>query len=691
MSMYLSENPYIQSFYDSDFKKIFSKKRFRAFLRNSGRYAADTMNIYWYKNDDHQYYYEEMSEELIFLYELRLGDLYKQFEDRVDQLFNNCIHSQQAAQTKEGAYDYVLLNNLRISRQKDSIYPQYFLRRDGVNPCMDLCDEWVEVEGSEATKAKILDINLDRKSDNINKKEEFFISAYLSPTKQGEDDLLHHVFKLATHTLFRSKYPDHNYVLGKANVDWAKLRLSGLLTKDCEFIKEDKHNKSTTESIRFSHVAGLLGYIYSRKHKAKTFEQTDAFKLKLESIYPLLFDVRDFDYLEDVLQKGSKQYQKIMFLEFIKQNLGELQFWEKESSNKAYYAVYFNYDRNNNSLSRIPRDYFSYENMVAKNGNKDLWTENRFLFPNKKSMKNAFKMNVSAFSVLFPDGGCRALYQKNASKLQAQIDENAWRILTHWIGSVDHPETIDHDEIKKIRVNVEKLFVGQISKKTVEKFPIAVNLIYQLIRAQNPKNEDMGAKLSDILDYVEGSELVFMQNNLVVKTRKKNIHSFDTKTTLKSLERKSHHWHKILELYNQCELLRRGENYKKNVYDNLAELSFVEDNVNFTVLQNRYELLMEGVDMRHCVATYHAKIMKGIYAVMSLKRPNPQSESGYDRATLGLNLNGGVISLDQCKGIYNAMISPELRAVVDRVIEKLNNKSYLLFHEDTPPIRIAAV
>lgn len=678
MSIFPPMKPYIQSFYDGDFRKIFSKNSFRAFLRNNSGYAADTMDIYWLKNTECKYYYDEMSDELISLYEFRLADLYTQFEERVDQLLNNCIQPYQPDQTKEGNYDYVLLNNLRISRQKNSRYPQYFLRRDATHPCIDLCDEWVEVEGSDAAKAKILDIHL---------------GAYVSPSKQGEDDIIHHIFKLATHSLFRSAYPNHNYLSGKASLDWAKLRLSGLTIKDCEFVKENNnsYNKCVTESIRFSHVAGLLGYIYLRKYKARVHEQTEAFKLKLEYIYTHLFYVGHYHYLEGVLQKGSKQYQKIMFFDFIKKDLNKLQFWQKDSFNKVFYAVYFNYDRSRNRFGGIPLDYFSYENMIAKNSNKNLWTKHKFLFPNKKSMKNAFKMNPAAFAVLFPDGGCRALYKENASKQLSQIDENAWRILTHWLSCVEQPESICPDDIKKIKRKVERLFLGQISIKTVEKFPVAVNLIYQLIREPNSQIQEVEAKLSDFLDYIEGFELAFLQNNHVVKTRRKNIHSLDTKTTLKSLERKSRNWHRMLELYNQCELLRRGEDYKKSVYDNLAELDFFEDGVNFTILRNRYELLMEGVDMRHCVATYHAKIKKGIYAVMSLKYPNPLSENGIDRATLGLKLNGEVVSLDQCEGIYHAMISPELRAVVDRVIEKLNNKSYLLFHEDTTPIRIAAV
>lgn len=675
--MSFTMKPYIQTFYDGEFRKIFSKNSFRAFLKKYGLPNFESMNAYWLKNAEQKYYYDEMQDDLISLYELRLADLYKQFEACVDQLLNNSLLPYNPDQIKAGDYDYILLNNLRISRQKNSKYPQYFLRRDAITPCIDYFDEWVEVEGSDATKAKILDIHLGTPVTR----------------KHGEDEIIHNVFKLATHSLFRSEFPNHNYLSGKANLKWAKLRLSGLTIKDCEFIKEDNqtYNKCVAESIRFSHVAGLLGYIYERKHKAKVNEQNKALKLKVECIYQELFYVEHFDYLENVLQKGCKQYQKIMFLEFIKQNLSSLQFWQKDSPNKLFYAVYFNYTRKENELNTIPMDYFSYHNMIAENGNKDLWTDQRFLFPNKKSMKNAFKMNIAAFAALFPDGGSHVQYKENVSKQQSQIDENAWRILTHWLSCVDKPASISHEDISKIKSMVERLFLGQISTKTVEKFPIAVNLIYQLTQEPISKLGEVKAKLSDYLDYIEGFELAFLQNNQVVKTRRKNIHTLDTKTTLKSLDRKSRNWHRMLELYNQCELLRRGEDYKKSVYENLAELSFLEDGVSFTVLRNRYELLMEGVDMRHCVATYHAKIKKGIYAVMSLKRPNPLSEGGIDRATLGLKLSGNVVSLDQCEGIYHAKISPELRVIVDRVIEKLNIKTYLLFNEDTAPIRMTAV
>ncbi len=184
------------------------------------------------------------------------------------------------------------------------------------------------------------------------------------------------------------------------------------------------------------------------------------------------------------------------------------------------------------------------------------------------------------------------------------------------------------------------------------------------------------------MDFIGGSELTFQENNYVVKSRRKNIHTLDSKTTIKSLERKSRTWHRMLELYNQSELLRRGEDYKKMVYDHLADLTIVEDGVSFTVLQNRYELLMEGVDMRHCVATYHDRIKHGRYAVLSLKHCPSKSEGLYSRATLGLKLNDDFVSLDQCKGVYNAEINPDLLVIVNKVIKKLNDKSYVLYKRD---------
>lgn len=52
------------------------------------------------------------------------------------------------------------------------------------------------------------------------------------------------------------------------------------------------------------------------------------------------------------------------------------------------------------------------------------------------------------------------------------------------------------------------------------------------------------------------------------------------------------------------------------------------------------------------------------------------------RATLGLKLNDDFVSLDQCKGVYNAEINPDLLVIVNKVIKKLNDKSYVLYKRD---------
>lgn len=679
--------PNIQEFYFTEFKKVFSEKNLRAYfskvvLLDNWEYYAIQLDMYWWDAHRYSYAFPEIPMALIDLYALRLGELFKQFEERVDWLISKAVHSYHPGNSSDEDIEYVLLNNLRIIRKSSSPFPQYYLRHDAKSPCMLSSDKWIEVEASEVIKSRILHVPLGKAADKPKKEIFTLVPTTINHLKQGVDDLACHIFKMVTHSLFSSNHPNHEYLSGRADIDWARLRLSGRLEKDGKFFngKKYSHSYSAAESIHFSHVAGLLGYIYLRKHRSKVDELCDEIKVKLESIYTQLFQVGHYQYLENILIKGWRQFDKICFFQFIKANHDELQFWEKDSPNKAFYAVYFNLNRNR--LNEIPRDYFSYENMIAENSGKDLWANDRFLFPGKKSMKNAFKMNIAAFTALFPDGGCHAKYLENASKSQAKVDENTWRILTNWICSVNQPETISSDEIKKLRTHVERLFLGQVSTKTVEKFPVAVNLICQLMRSPNPLEEDIKSKISDSLDFIEGSELTFQENNHVVKSRRKNIHTLDSKTTIKSLERKSRTWHRMLELYNQSELLRRGEDYKKMVYDHLADLTIVEDGVSFTVLQNRYELLMEGVDMRHCVANYHERIKRGFYAVLSVKHVPSKNEGQYSRATLGIKLNGYFVSLDQCKGVYNAEINPDLLVIVNKVIKKLNDKSYVLYKRD---------
>ncbi len=96
------------------------------------------------------------------------------------------------------------------------------------------------------------------------------------------------------------------------------------------------------------------------------------------------------------------------------------------------------------------------------------------------------------------------------------------------------------------------------------------------------------------------------------------------------------------------------------------------DGYDFKIIQSHYDLLMEGIEMRHCVEMFHKRINRSSYVVFAVKRSHSDPADKANRFTLGLVVVDGLVSLDQCKGVYNARIDMELRNAVDELILALN-------------------
>jgi len=121
------------------------------------------------------------------------------------------------------------------------------------------------------------------------------------------------------------------------------------------------------------------------------------------------------------------------------------------------------------------------------------------------------------------------------------------------------------------------------------------------------------------------------------------------------------------------DVARKGYSEKK-----FAEhLSFTQNGYTFTLLTSQADIAAEGMQMRHCVASYAFCASKGTYAVFKIE--------GKERATLGLNITPTLevvelkpnrvlqAKLQQCYGPRNQPISSELRDTLPDIVRMYND------------------
>ena len=127
------------------------------------------------------------------------------------------------------------------------------------------------------------------------------------------------------------------------------------------------------------------------------------------------------------------------------------------------------------------------------------------------------------------------------------------------------------------------------------------------------------------------------------------------------------------------DVARKGYSEKKFAED----CSFTQNGYTFTLLTSQADISAEGMQMRHCVASYALCASKGTYAVFKIE--------GKERATLGLNITPTLevvnlkpnrvlhASLQQCYGPRNQPISSELRDTLPDIVRMYND---LIRHRD---------
>jgi hypothetical protein len=134
-------------------------------------------------------------------------------------------------------------------------------------------------------------------------------------------------------------------------------------------------------------------------------------------------------------------------------------------------------------------------------------------------------------------------------------------------------------------------------------------------------------------------------------------------------------WRRWQEVHDRLswDVARKGYSETKFAED----CSFTQNGYTFTLLTSQADIAAEGMQMKHCVASYALCASKGTYAVFKI--------DGKERATLGLNITPTLevvnlkpnrvlhASLQQCYGPRNQPIPSELRDTLPDIVRMYND------------------
>lgn len=204
-----------------------------------------------------------------------------------------------------------------------------------------------------------------------------------------------------------------------------------------------------------------------------------------------------------------------------------------------------------------------------------------------------------------------------------------------------HAEGFNADDIKVIKQlcqRIDSRLLGRLNQVNrslatwlleqphILKYPF----VYQL---HNPDTYALRTTLRDTL--AMGAELNHRRTEL-------QLHNCQTLDRLYALH------DGLIEQFNRHQI-----NTKKNTIYPTCPL---EESDKIIQVKTAYELMQEGTEMAHCVASYHKRVLNGEYFVFKVLAP--------ERATLGLHFVRGELRIDQLHLKRNATPSKETQEAV---------------------------
>lgn len=443
-----------------------------------------------------------------------------------------------------------------------------------------------------------------------------------------------------------------------------------------------------------------------------------------------------FDLLTQRDEGGRKSHRtmRISRLIYVSQRFApymiDIKRVEKYSKAQLFYLLTF--EKDITQFSNL--DYFSYDNILGKEGSIE-----SFKFPSKKAFRNFCALDLDFLSLLF-HGVCkpgllepnflitaqefnRGRYSRSCSDNELS-NKTPWEVLMIWLEHGEQCVGLKRSKANEYKLDFIRFLISMLSyrlnvgeeslalKYAISRKKLALMLdfcvIYfdEITREYNNVYQDLAREKKEFkaTRWSEFEDYALAHNNLEHKRfdtlgslyntmmqridslrdfiehyddkwgNFPNLECIDRTTTIKSFERKIERWHKDLNGFSEEEL----ESAKQVRYNNLKSDLIQFNDAEFMPIWNLYELMLEGAEMRHCVAAFNYHILNGVYIVFKVLYEE-------ERATLGLTLKqthkGQEWALAQCYGKYNQIPSDALLRKAVEFVKMINLNTSTIFKD----------
>lgn len=631
----------IIDFYENAFQSCIDNSEVRKALadRNQSLNAPENTNKGSKLPHDHAAVYAE-----------RFGDLYKQFAERMDYLLAHPfqIHYLNEDHSK---FEVIIFNNIRIALLPECEYPQFFLRPNPQKPCYENSDAWVQHDEAD-----------------------FNLIPFLNSDNFEEKDVIRSLAYMVAYGLFDMAVKDYGYLKDHADVRGAKTLLAD------NFLWSGKPNLSdisspknqTIENCYLAEIAGVLGYVYARSSAAKAKQVKEVSKQYYEFVdadFKKVFHLGKYEILRDFTNFTDFKTQ-LGLIKTIRENIAELEFWEKDSFSKMIYVFNTVYGSRNPRITfkDIGSDFFSYENMVRERDPKAVGSR---YFKTKKAMRNILNLAPKTFV-----------------KYLAQLDDRIWESLNAWMIGVEDSTKLDQ-EIMTMLIPSFSSFCNRsvhIQGMTDERIQISFQKIYDVAAYFKSKGDgEFASRVSDFSDFLLGYSMEEIGGRLHV-TQTNNFLLITAQMSAKNLIKRSAEWHeqtvrRTQDIFNR--VARAGVASKHDVeYAKFAEFETDINGFKFTLIRTKKTLLGEATEMQHCIFDYKDQIVAGEYVAFSVKGSSFASSTRIERATLGVYVTKDGFEFDQCKGFKNKSPSYELYNAAKILVQQLKQGAHKIFQKE---------
>lgn len=599
---------------------------------------------------------------------------YDEFVQRMTDLLDNPIeHSTMA--DKDVIADFLIFNNLRVMLKEQQLAVRFYVRN---NPretgFTDLETEWTLCEFN-VYKDFLLLINLKK------------IVAFKGKIITG---FLILAVVYQQFDFYKLNYKQQHK--SEAQLDFAVAKIQGYGSNSR---KDAAINFNVMDFVEFmgcedeitQRVASVLGMLYLEDDHnlnnclSKLEPAVDAINASLYK-YTHHEKYNEYQYLMDVVihGKGGRWFSEdLLFNEFLDREIKTLEFWSKDSPSKALYLTHLEVlnwgGKSVPRLKHIPQDYFSYKNMIIDENTSC----KAYKFESKVAMRRAFSLNEKVFAV-FMSGECENRESVlNENKPRFLYMGDCWKVLMLWLQHTRYHANMNSKIVFVLKDNIYKMTqkLKMVDNEDFKKvYPLALELIYECVEQEFAKNgEDTilarSAVYQEIIDYISSCDYRMNKKGVYKLSKKCNILTLTKSTTIKSLLKKSAQWHRQHLLSKAEENKKESLIKKKKDYPHLNQVDVVIGKHRFSSINNLHELSVEGLEMMHCVESYHKRIAEKGYAVFKVL--NTQDVGNIEgRATLGVRIEDDGIYVDQCFGKRNSKVNEDLMRDVLEFIDNVN-------------------